>query len=166
MTFSFYHSLCTVPADMRQVASTFQFNWWQTLNWIEVPYAAIGLIWNSMMSMAGGWFFLMIAEAFVLGDHDFRLPGIGSYMSVAIEQGDKKAMLAAIVTMILLIVALDNLIWKPLVAWAQKFKLEESESETPVRSRVLQFLRRSRFFSRGAMKIRNRLFYARPSKRT
>ncbi len=87
MTFSFYHSLRSVPNDMREVATSFRFSWWQRLKWVELPSATIGLVWNSMMSMAGGWFFLMINETFRLGDRDFRLPGIGSYMSVAVDQG-------------------------------------------------------------------------------
>ena len=88
----------------------------------------IGLVWNSMMSMAGGWFFLTVNEAFTLGDHDFRLPGIGSYMSVAIDRGDGRAMAGAALAMIVMIVVVDQLLWRPLLAWAQKFKLEETEA--------------------------------------
>ena len=143
MTFSFYHSLCTVPADMRQVASTFQFNWWQTLNWIEVPHAAIGLIWNSMMSMAGGWFFLMISEAFVLGHHDFRLPGVGSYMSVAVNHGNFPAMVYAIIAMIVMVVLLDLFLWRPVVAWSQKFKQEETGAQFITSSFFLNWLRKA-----------------------
>lgn len=143
MTFSFYHSLCTVPADMRQVASTFRFNWWQTLNWIEVPHAAIGLIWNSMMSMAGGWFFLMISEAFVLGHHDFRLPGVGSYMSVAVNHGNYPAMVYAIIAMIFMVVLLDLFLWRPVVAWSQKFKQEETGAQFITSSFFLNWLRKA-----------------------
>ncbi|MBM2834150.1 MAG: ABC-type anion transport protein, partial [Candidatus Brocadiaceae bacterium] len=143
MTFSFYHSLCTVPADMRQVASTFQFNWWQTLNWIEVPHAAIGLIWNSMMSMAGGWFFLMISEAFVLGYHDFRLPGVGSYMSVAVNHGNYPAMVYAIIAMIVMVVLLDLFLWRPVVVWSQKFKQEETGAQFVTSSFFLNWLRKA-----------------------
>jgi len=143
MTFSFYHSLCTVPADMRQVASTFQFNWWQTLNWIEVPHAAIGLIWNSMMSMAGGWFFLMISESFVLGHNDFRLPGVGSYMSVAVNHGNFPAMVYAIIAMVVMVVFLDLFLWRPVVAWSQKFKQEETGAQFVMSSFFLNWLRKS-----------------------
>ena len=87
MTFSFYHSLRSVPQDLREVATVYRYSWWQRFKWTELPYATMGLVWNSMMSMAGGWFFLMINETFQLGDRDFRLPGIGSYMSVAVEHG-------------------------------------------------------------------------------
>ncbi len=92
MTFSFYHSLKSVPPRSRRPARLYRFDWWQRFTWVELPFATTGLVWNSMMSMAGGWFFLMINESFVLGDHDFRLPGLGSYMSVAVEQGNVDAM--------------------------------------------------------------------------
>ena len=143
MTFSFYHSVCTVPADMRQVAITFQFNWWQTLKWVEIPYSAIGLIWNSMMSLAGGWFFLMISEAFVLGQNDFRLPGVGSYMSIAVNHGNIPAMIYAITAMIIMIVFLDTFLWRPVVAWSQKFKIEETKALHVTSSFFLNWLRRA-----------------------
>lgn len=143
MTFSFYHSVRNVPDDMRHVAGIFRFHWWQTLQWVEVPYAAIGLIWNSMMSMAGGWFFLMISEAFVLGGKDFRLPGIGSYMSVAVNQGNFPAMIYAVLAMIAIIVFLDLFMWRPLVAWSQKFKLEEMRAQSVTSSFFLNWLKKS-----------------------
>ena len=144
MTFSFYGSLRTIPTELREVARVHRFGWWKRFRTLEVPSAAIGLVWNSMMSMAGGWFFLTVTEAFTLGDHDFRLPGIGSYMSVAIDRGNVPAMLAAIVAMVTMIVAVDQLVWRPVTAWAQKFKLEETEAATTPRSWVLDLLRRSR----------------------
>ena len=111
----------------------YRFNWWQRLKWVELPFSTMGLVWNSMMSMAGGWFFLMISESFRLGDQDFRLPGVGSYMSVAVDAGRVDAMLWAIVAMVLMIVALDQLLWRPVVVWAQKFRVEEGgEQETDV----------------------------------
>ena len=143
MTFSFYHSVCTVPADMRQAATTFQFNWWQTLKWVEIPHSAIGLIWNSMMSMAGGWFFLMISEAFVLGQNDFRLPGVGSYMSIAVNHGNIPAMIYAITAMIIMIVFLDTFLWRPVVAWSQKFKIEETKAQYVTSSFFLNWLRKA-----------------------
>ncbi len=126
MTFSFYHSLRSVPQDLREAANLYRFNWWQTFKFLELPFSMMGLVWNSMMSMAGGWFFLMINEAFVLGDRDFRLPGIGSYMSVAVARGDTRAMIFAIVAMMTMIVLLDQLLWRPVVVWAQKFRVEET----------------------------------------
>ncbi len=144
MTFSFYHSLRSVPVDLREVATVYRFNWWQRCRWLELPYSTMGLVWNSMMSMAGGWFFLMINEAFRLGDRDFRLPGIGSYMSVAVDQGRVGAMLSAIVAMTLMIVLLDQLLWRPVVVWAQKFRVEEGGQQEAMTSWFLNWLRRSR----------------------
>ncbi len=143
MTFSFYHSLCSIPSDQEEVAALYRFNRRQRLWWVELPYATMGLVWNSMMSMAGGWFFLMISETFVLGQHDFRLPGIGSYMSLAVARGDAYAMILAIVTMIIMIVALDQLLWRPVVAWAQKFRIEEASQEIGVKSWFLDWLHHS-----------------------
>ena len=144
MTFSFYHSLRAVPDDLREAGTVYRFGWWQRLKWIELPFATMGLVWNSMMSMAGGWFFLMINEAFVLGRHDFRLPGIGSYMSVAVARGDTRAMGYAVIAMTLMIVALDQLLWRPAVVWAQRFRVEESSQSAPMHSWFLDLLRRSR----------------------
>jgi len=144
MTFSYYHSLRSVPVDMREVGSVYRFSWWQQLKWIELPYATIGLVWNSMLSMAGGWFFLMINEAFRLGDRDFRLPGIGSYMSVAVDEGRMDAMLWAIGAMTLMIVAVDQVLWRPVVVWAQKFRTEDGGQQEKMTSWFLHWLRRSR----------------------
>lgn len=144
MTFSFYHSLRSVPQDLREVATVYRLNWWRRLQWLELPYAAMGLVWNSMMSMAGGWFFLMINEAYRLGDRDFRLPGLGSYMSVAVEQGRIDAMFWAVIAMVAMILALDQLLWHPVVVWAQKFRLEEGGHQQAMSSWFLNWLRRSR----------------------
>ncbi|HYM60671.1 MAG TPA: ABC transporter permease subunit [Thermoanaerobaculia bacterium] len=143
MTFSFYHSLRSIPKDQIEAATIYRFNWWEKLRWVELPFATIGLVWNSMMSMAGGWFFLMITESFVLGSKDFRLPGIGSYMSVAVARGDVPAMIWAIVAMILMIVFLDQLLWRPVVVWSQKFRVEEGGAETSQSSWFYDWLRRS-----------------------
>jgi NitT/TauT family transport system permease protein len=153
MTFSFYHSLRSVPQDQREVATVYRFNWWQRLRWVELPFATVGLVWNSMMSMAGGWFFLMINESFQLGKDDFRLPGVGSYMSEAVKQGRVDAMLWAILAMTLMIVGLDQLLWRPVVAWAQKFRVEEGGAQETTTSWFLDWLRRSRILAG----IRNRL---------
>jgi NitT/TauT family transport system permease protein len=144
MTFSFYHSLRSVPKDQIEAATIYRFDWWQRLKWLELPFATIGLVWNSMMSMAGGWFYLMIIESFVLGARDFRLPGIGSYMSVAVAKGDARAMVWAIVAMITMIVVLDQLLWRPVVVWAQKFRVEEGGSDEQTSSSwFYDWLRRS-----------------------
>ena len=143
MTFSFYNSLKSVPQDLQEAGTIYRFNWWQRLTQIEMPYSAVGLIWNSMMSMAGGWFFLMVTEAFQLGNRDFRLPGIGSYMSVAVEKGNVPAMAAAIVAMVLMIIALDQLVWRPAVVWAQKFRIEDTSDEETMDSWFLDLLHHS-----------------------
>jgi len=144
MTFSLVHSLRSVPSDLREAATVYRFNWWQRLRKVELPFATIGLVWNSMMSMAGGWFFLMINESFQLGQRDFRLPGIGSYMSVAVEQGRGSAMVLAIVAMTTMIVVLDQLLWRPVVVWAQKFRVEEGGEQVLMTSWFLNWFRASR----------------------
>ena len=144
MTFSLVHSLRSVPSDLREAATVYRFNWWQRLRKVELPFASIGLVWNSMMSMAGGWFFLMINESFQLGQRDFRLPGIGSYMSVAVEQGRGSAMVLAIVAMTTMIVVLDQLLWRPVVVWAQKFRVEEGGEQVLMTSWFLNWFRASR----------------------
>jgi len=159
MTFSFYHSVTSVPADLGEVATVYRFTAWQRFRWTELPYATMGLVWNSMMSMAGGWFFLMISEAFRLGDADFRLPGIGSYMSVAVDEGRIDAMLWAILAMVLMIVGLDQLLWRPVVVWAQKFRVEEGGPEVRMSSWLLDWLRQSRILSslaEGMHRLRER----------
>ena len=147
MTFSFHQSLTSLPKDQVEAAEAFRFGWLRKLRNLELPSATTGLVWNSMMSMAGGWFFLMISESFRLGDQDFRLPGIGSYMSVAMERGDWSAMVAGAAAMIGMIMLLDQLLWRPLVVWAERFRVEESSSVVAQRSWVLDRLRRSRILA-------------------
>lgn len=130
MTFSFYNSLRSVPQDLEEVSRLSGLSWWQRFMSLDLSFAAPGLIWNSMMSMAGGWFFLAVSEAFVLGDHDFRLPGVGAYMSVAIERGDGKAQVLGVLAMIIMIVALDVVVWRPVVAWAHRFSDEQGRPAT------------------------------------
>ncbi len=143
MTFSFYHSVKSVPQDQREVATVYRFSWWQRFQWVELPFSMMGLVWNSMMSMAGGWFFLTAVEALTLGDQDFRLPGIGSYMKVAVDEERADAMIWAIIAMVVMIVVLDQLLWRPVVAWAQKFRTEEGGQQEEVSSWFLDWLRRS-----------------------
>lgn len=159
MTFSFYHSLRAVPLDLREAATVYRFSWWQRFKWVELPYAMMGLVWNSMMSMAGGWFFLINIEALQLGDRDFRLTGLGSYMKVATEQGRVDAMLSAIFAMVLMIVLVDQLLWRPVVVWAQKFRVEEGGQQEAMSSWFLNWLRRSRlvrFWRFGWRRLRNK----------
>jgi NitT/TauT family transport system permease protein len=143
MTFSFYHSLRSIPRDFQEVATLGRFSFWRRFRWVDLPSSAIGLVWNSMMSMAGGWFFLMVSEAFVLGDRSFQLPGLGSYMSVAVARGDRTAMVAAVVAMVLMIVLLDQILWRPVVVWAQKFRVDESGQAVEAQSWFLDVLRGS-----------------------
>jgi NitT/TauT family transport system permease protein len=143
LTYSFYQSMKTIPVELREAAAIFRFNPWLRFKTLELPFAAIGLIWNSMMSWAGGWFFLMAAEIFVVGDRDFRLPGLGSYLQTAANAGDVAAVLAGLATLILVIILLDQFVWRPVLAWADKFKLELVSGEEPPESWFLNLLARS-----------------------
>jgi NitT/TauT family transport system permease protein len=147
MTFSFYSSLKSIPREMREVAQVYRWSWWQRFTQMELPYAAIGLVWNSMMSVAGGWFFLMACEMFTLGNHDLRLPGLGSYLQTAANAGDTRAIAAGLGVMIGIIVLIDQLIWRPVIAWSEKFKFEQVESVESPHSFVLDFLQRSKVLS-------------------
>jgi len=140
MAFSFYASLKSIPREMREAATIYRFNWWQRLIQIELPFATIGLVWNSMMSVAGAWFFLMACEQF----SDFRLPGLGSYLQTAADNGDTRSILLGILTMVAVIVLIDQFVWRPVIAWAEKFKMEQVESTSAPTSWVLDFLQRSR----------------------
>jgi len=148
MTFSLYHSLKSVPADLQEAGTVYRFSWWQRFKWVELPFATTGLAWNSMMSMAGGWFFLMINESLKVGDKDFRLPGLGSYMRVAAEKGDLKAEVFAVLAMILMIVFLDQVLWRPVVVWAQRFRIEDTVQNEDSQSWFLNLIRRSRLIRR------------------
>jgi len=152
MTFSFYSSLKNIPREMYEAAQVYQLSWWQRFRQLELPYAAIGLIWNSMMSVAGGWFFLMACEMFVLGNRDLRLPGLGSYLQTAANAGNTRAIFAGLAVMIGVIVLIDRLVWRPVIAWAEKFKFEQVEAAEAPRSRILDLLRRSRLLSLAAAK--------------
>jgi len=142
IAFSFYASLKAIPRELDEAARLYRFSAWQRFVELELPYGAIGLVWNSMMSVAGGWFFLMACEMFVLGDRDFRLPGLGSYLQVAAGAGDMRGLLWGMAVMIAVIVLLDQFVWRPVIAWADKFKFESVEGAAP-RSFVLTLLRRS-----------------------
>ena len=148
MAFSFYASLKSVPREMREAAKIYRFSWWQRFTQVELPFAAIGLVWNSMLSVAGGWFFLMACEMFVLGKRDFRLPGLGSYLQTAASNGDTQAILWGITAMVAVIVLLDQFVWRPVIAWAEKFKVEQVESTDVPSSWFLDLLRQSRAMAR------------------
>lgn len=143
MTFSFYQSLCGIPRELKEAASIYRLNLWQRFWTLELPAGAIGLVWNSVMSVAGGWFFLMAIESFTLGNKNFNLPGLGSFLATAASKGDFGAIAWGLATLIGVIVVIDFFIWRPLIAWAEKFKMEMVESENIPQSSILDFLRRS-----------------------
>lgn len=145
MAFSYYNSINTIPRELIEVTRVFKHRRFTKFLRLDMPFSAIGLIWNSMMSVAGGWFFLMACEMFILRDRDFRLPGLGSYIQTAANQGDMMHVLYGIGTMILLIVLIDIFIWRPLVSWSQKFRFETIQAEEDRESAVLTLLRKSAF---------------------
>src|SRR3989454_2944241 len=152
LALSFHIALRALPQPLRDACEVAGWPPGRTFRQLEVPAAAQGLVWNGMLSMAGGWFFLMVNEAFRLGNHDYRLPGIGSFMSVALDQGNSQAMALAIAAMVVMIVSVDQLLWRPLVVWVEKFRLDESSGGGPAPSSwVLDFLRRARLPRRAAV---------------
>ncbi len=162
MAFSFYQSLKTLPKDLEETAGLYGFTWLQKLRWVEIPFATPGLVWNSMVSVANSWFFLMSAEAFKAGDKNFQLPGVGSYMNAAVEQGNTRAQIAAILTMLALVVMLDQLVWRPVVAWSQRFQVDENAEVDPGDNWLLRFMRRSRLLRWLETKRNQRLQQRRP----
>ncbi len=151
LALSFYNSLKGLPDPLRDACKVAGWPPRRTFWQLEVPAAAQGLVWNGMLSMAGGWFFLMVNEAFRLGERDYRLPGIGSYMSVALDQGNVPAMALAILAMVVMIVCVDQLLWRPLVVWVEKFRLDDTAGAPAASSWVLEFLRRARLPRRAAV---------------
>ena len=143
LAFSFYSSLKSIPREMLEASRIYRYSAWQRFWQLEMPYAAIGLVWNSIVSVAGGWFALMACEMFTMGTRNFQLPGLGSYLQTAAESGDMRALVAGFAVVILIVVATDQLVWRPLIAWSDKFKFEQVESADRVTSPVLELLRRS-----------------------
>jgi NitT/TauT family transport system permease protein len=163
MVFAFYHSLKSVPRDLTDVVELSKLSSWQRFSRLDLPFATHGLVWNSMLSMAGGWFFLTVSEAFVLGQHDFRLPGVGSYMSVAIEKGNVSAQICGILAMAGMILLLDQLVWRPLVSWSVKFSPEEVVAQRTGNSWLWTRIQRSHLF-RNLAWIKGRLAWPRKSR--
>jgi NitT/TauT family transport system permease protein len=143
MAFSFYSSIKSIPRELREAADINRFSWLQRLVQLELPYAAIGLVWNSIMSVAGAWFTLMACEMFHFGSKDFRLPGLGSYLQTAADVKSGKAIAWGLITMIAIIVAIDQLIWRPLIGWSDKFKFEQVEGSQHVTSPLLHLFTHS-----------------------
>ena len=144
MTFSFYQSLRTVPNDLYEVSRQFAFSPWQRFIRLELPFATPGLVWNMMMSMSGGWFFVVASEAITVGDTTVSLPGIGSWLALAIEQQNIAAIAWAVLAMVGVIIAYDLLFFRPIVAWADKFRFEQTASQKRPRSKVYDLLRSTR----------------------
>ena len=143
MAFSFYSSLKSIPRELIEATKVYRYSAAQRLVQLELPYAAIGLLWNSIMSVAGAWFFLMACEMFHFRSQDFRLPGLGSYLQTAADQGNGSAIAWGLGTMIAIIVATDQLVWRPLIAWSDKFKFEQVETSKRVGSPILHLLTQS-----------------------
>jgi NitT/TauT family transport system permease protein len=144
LTFAWYQSLTTIPKELREASSIFRLNTWFRFKTMELPFAAISLVWNSMMSWAGGWFFLMAAEIFTVGQRDFRLPGLGAYLHEAANQENFTAIAWGVGALILTVVLLDQLLWRPLMAWTERFKVEMVESDNPPTSWFYHLLHNSR----------------------
>jgi len=153
MAFGFYHSMVTIPSDMQEAASTYGLTRWQRFRTVELPASAHSLIWNSMMSFGGGWFFVAQSEAISVMNKDIKLPGLGSYMAAAIEKGDNHAALLAVAAMLLIILLSDQLIWRPLLVWADKFKIELTESGLTPTSWVFNLLHGAYVFTWFAVQV-------------
>ena len=174
MAFSLYQSLKTLPGDLDEASRAFRQSPWQRFWRLEVPFAMPGLVWNTMMSMSGGWFFVVASEAITVGDTTWKLPGIGSYVALALEQRDIRAVFWAIGAMLVVILLYDQLLFRPLVAWSAKFRFELTPGASAEDPWVLAALRRTRFLrwfvDRAALMFNNvsglRLSAPRPARRT
>ena len=144
MTFSMYQSIRNVPKDLEEASQSFHLSGWQRFWRLDVPFAMPGLIWNTMMSMSGGWFFVVASEAITVGNTTVTLPGIGSYVALGIQKQNLPAIGYAILTMLLVIIAYDQLLFRPVVAWADKFRFEQTASATAPTSWMLDLFRRTR----------------------
>src|SRR5579883_2444589 len=144
MTFSMYQSIRNVPKDLDEAAQSFHLTVWQRFWRLDVPFAMPGLIWNAMMSMSGGWFFVVASEAITVGNTTITLPGIGSYVALAIQQRSLPAIGYALLTMLLVIIIYDQFLFRPLVAWADKFRFEQTASGEAPGSWMLDLFRRTR----------------------
>jgi len=157
MAFSMYQSLRTVPADLTEAALSFRMSAWQKFWRLEVPFAVPGLVWNTMMSMSGGWFFVVASEAISVGNNTWKLPGIGSYVALALEKSDIRAVGYAICAMLVVILLYDQLLFRPLVAWSSKFRFETTAAATAEDPWLLKLLRRTRLLRLGGEAISDAL---------
>ena len=159
MTFSFYSSLKSVPSDFNEVSSVIGLNMWEKLRRVELPFSAMNLVWNSLLSMSGGWFFLSVCEAFTLGDREFRLPGIGAYMATAIARGNISATIAGIIAMSVLIIVMDIILWRPVLAWAHQFRLEDVPGFTATEPLMRNLVRESGLLRWIRLNYRKRMLH-------
>jgi NitT/TauT family transport system permease protein len=143
MTFSFYQSLRTIPKELEEAANLYRLSGWQRFTKLEVPSGAIGLVWNAMMSFGGGWFFVAASEAISVLNQKYTLPGLGSYVQAAVDAQDMRALGFALLTMAVVIVTVDQVFWRPLIAWSDKFRLEQSASAQPPGSWLYDLIRRA-----------------------
>ncbi|MGY4103880.1 ABC transporter permease [Nocardia sp. R16R-3T] len=143
MAFAFYHSLIAQPRDLDEAARNLRLSRWQRFWRVDVPSGMVPLVWNAMMSFGGGWFFLVASEAISVNNHKYTLPGIGSYVATATDDGETAKVLIAIGLMIVMVIGVNVLFWRPLTAWAERFRFEESEPAEAPRSITLDLLRRS-----------------------
>ncbi len=157
LTFAWYQSLTTIPKELREASAIFRLNNWMRFKSLELPFAAIPLIWNSMMSWAGGWFFLMAAEIFTVGQESFRLPGLGAYLQTAAIEGNLPAIGWGLLALTLVIILMDQLIWRPLLAWADRFKIEMVENDNPPTSWFYEMIRNARLVQWYRSKFSNPL---------
>mgnify|MGYP003333785561 CR=1 FL=1 len=160
MAFSFYQSLRTVPVELREAADSFRLSPWMRFWRLEVPFAAPALIWNMMMSMSGGWFFVVAAEAISVGTNTVSLPGIGTYIALAIAQRDLAAIGWAIGTMLVVILIYDQLLFRPLIVWVDRFRLDQEPGERAPQSWALTMVRRSRLVHIAMAIVRRLLAWA------
>src|ERR1700757_3699932 len=144
MTFSMYQSMRNVPKDLEEASLSFHLSGWQRFWRLDVPFAVPGLVWNTMMSMSGGWFFVVASEAITVGDTTVTLPGIGPYVALAIKEQNLPAVGYAVLTMLAVIIAYDQLLFRPVVAWADKFRFEQTASGDVPTSWMLVLFRRTR----------------------
>ncbi|HWD38156.1 MAG TPA: ABC transporter permease subunit [Fimbriimonas sp.] len=160
MTFSFYNSLITMPKELEEAATVFRFSKWRRFVSVELPASMIGLVWNGMMSFGGGWFFLAVSEAISVLNKSYTLPGVGSYVARAVNERNMPALFWAVVAMVVIIVIIDQLFWRPVVAWAEKFRMDRSASGVKATSWAYDLMRAAKLpalASRFWRRLRRRL---------
>jgi NitT/TauT family transport system permease protein len=145
MTFSMYQSLRNVPKDLEEATQSFHLSWWRRFWRLDVPFAVPGLVWNTMMSMSGGWFFVVASEAITVGDTTVTLPGVGAYVATAIKEQNLPAIGYAVLTMLAVIIIYDQILFRPIVAWADKFRFEQTASAEAPNSWLLNLFRKTQF---------------------